>query len=216
MMLSGAAKFQAEATASLPLHVLQCVFQFVSLAENGIVCAVSKDFREAAEDDSLWEDAYTKRFLTRQGNGSTPDSTGLMSQADRRKYSQRVDGKGSQNGFKRRYLKRIMDPQVGDQVQVSWRSKLRLEYQEVYNATTWWPARVVQKGAEPDAYEVHYPGWEWRWDEWVPRERLRWGNERRHRALKEIIPIKGDKVERWCEGSHVPGACHEAMVHSKA
>ena len=44
--------------------------------------------------------------------------------------------------------------QVGDQVQVSWRSTLRLEYQEVYNATTWWPARVVQKGAEPDAYEV--------------------------------------------------------------
>ena len=77
---------------------------------------VSKDFREAAEDGSLWEDAYTERFLTRQGNGSAPHSAGLMSQADRKKSPQRRGGKSSRNGVKRRYLKRIMDPQVSYRV----------------------------------------------------------------------------------------------------
>lgn len=61
--------------------------------------------------------------------------------------------------------------------------------------------------------KVHYPGWEARWDEWVPRERLRWGSERRATALKGISPGEGDSVEMWCEGVHVPGAWLEAVVH---
>ena len=62
--------------------------------------------------------------------------------------------------------------------------------------------------------KVHYPGWEPRWDEWVPRERLRWGNERRAAALKGVSPKEGDSVEMWCEGVHVPGAWLEAVVHT--
>lgn len=61
---------------------------------------------------------------------------------------------------------------------------------------------------------MHYPGWEPRWDEWVPRERLRWGNERRAAALKGVSSQEGDSVEMWCEGVHVPGAWLEAVVHT--
>lgn len=65
----------------------------------------------------------------------------------------------------------------------------------------------------PFATKVHYPGWEAKWDEWVPRERLRWGNERLAAALEGIAPRKGDSVEMWCQGLHVPGAWLEAVVH---
>lgn len=61
---------------------------------------------------------------------------------------------------------------------------------------------------------MHYPGWEARWDEWVTRDRLRWGNERRADVLKGIAPSEGDSVEMWCEGVHVPGAWLEADVHA--
>ena len=61
--------------------------------------------------------------------------------------------------------------------------------------------------------QVHYPGWEDKWDEWVPRDRLRWGNERLAAALEGIAPRKGDSVEMWCQGLHVPGAWLEAVVH---
>lgn len=61
---------------------------------------------------------------------------------------------------------------------------------------------------------MHYPGWESRWDEWVKRDRLRWGNEGRATALRGTPPAVGDSVEMWCEGVHVPGAWLEAVVHS--
>lgn len=61
--------------------------------------------------------------------------------------------------------------------------------------------------------KIHYPGWESKWDEWVPRDRLRWGNERLARALKGATLAKGDSVEMWCQGLHVPGAWLEAVVH---
>ena len=48
----------------------------------------------------------------------------------------------------------------------------------------------------------------------MPRERLRWGNERRAAALKGVSPQEGDSVEMWCEGVHVPGAWLEAVVHT--
>lgn len=46
----------------------------------------------------------------------------------------------------------------------------------------------------------------------MPRDRLRWGNERRANALQGIPATVGDYVEMWCEGVQVPGAWLEAVV----
>lgn len=62
--------------------------------------------------------------------------------------------------------------------------------------------------------QVHYPGWDSRWDEWVPRERLRWGSKRRSHDLQGVTPSQGDTVEMWCEGLQVPGAWLESVVHT--
>lgn len=44
--------------------------------------------------------------------------------------------------------------QVGDEVQVAWKGKFRLESLEVYDGTAWWLARVVDKGENPGYYKV--------------------------------------------------------------
>lgn len=41
---------------------MQFALEFVNLSENGVLCVVSKEFREAAEGDALWREAYEKRF----------------------------------------------------------------------------------------------------------------------------------------------------------
>jgi RNA binding activity-knot of a chromodomain len=64
---------------------------------------------------------------------------------------------------------------------------------------------VVERSPDKRRYKVHYPGWESRWDEWVPRERLRWGNDARAAKLKQEPITVGDTVEIWCGGVNVPG-----------
>ncbi len=44
--------------------------------------------------------------------------------------------------------------QVGDQVEVAWKGKFRLESFEVYDGTAWWLAQVVGKGERPGYYQV--------------------------------------------------------------
>ena len=47
-----------------------------------------------------------------------------------------------------------------------------------------------------------------RWDEWVPKSRLRWAVDRNEVA--QILP--NDVVELWCCGANVPGAWLESRV----
>ena len=47
-----------------------------------------------------------------------------------------------------------------------------------------------------------------RWDEWVPKSRLRWAVDRNEVA--QIHP--NDVVELWCCGANVPGAWLESRV----
>jgi len=122
------------------------------------------------------------------------------------------------SSFKARYHRRLLDPWIGDRVEVAWRGKFRLEAMEVYQGLAWWEAVVVNKelpdsegveGAFSARYKIHYPGWVSRWDEWVHRNRLRW------KKCDDIdgTPIRvNDDVEVWCCGSNVPGAWLEAKV----
>ena len=106
------------------------------------------------------------------------------------------------------FKSRLTDPYIGDKVEVAWRGKFRLEASEVYQGLAWWVAEVVDKHAAQGKYKIRYPGWESRWDEWVPRSRLRWAVERNN-----LAKIKPDAVvELWCCGANVPGAWLETRV----
>ena len=71
-----------------------------------------------------------------------------------------------------------------------------------------WVAVVVDKHSSQGKYKIHYPGWDPRWDEWVPKNRLRWTVDRN---TVETIHVN-DIVELWCCGAHVPGAWLESYV----
>jgi hypothetical protein len=55
-------------------------------------------------------------------------------------------------------------PEAAPQLEAQWEGQ-------------WWPAVLLQeKGGK---YLVHYPGWDASWDEWVPRDRLRFPRDRK-------------------------------------
>ena len=58
-------------------------------------------------------------------------------------------------------------------------------------------------------YQIHYPGWDSNWDEWVSRDRLRWPVDPSY--LSTIFMVR-DKIEVWCTGTHVKGAWLQARV----
>ncbi len=102
-------------------------------------------------------------------------------------------------------------PQVNDKVEVAWSGKFRLaESVDIYQGNAWWQAEIVDKFEATNQYKVHYPGWDKRWDEWVPRHRLRWVSVADYGEI-DMINV-GDKVELWCCGAHVPGTWLESKV----
>lgn len=100
------------------------------------------------------------------------------------------------------FKERMESPLIGDHVEIMWSGKFRLAESVEYHGVSWWPAVVVGKDTELERFRVHYAGWESRWDEWVPRERLRWVCQT---DSNEEIKTH-DLVELWCHGSNVPGA----------
>lgn len=123
----------------------------------------------------------------------------------------------SPRSFKSRYQRRLECPLIGDKVEVSWHGKFRLESCEVHAGCAWWAASVVDKLKLHDEqgdqwwYKVTFPGWQGRWDEWVPRERLRWPTIRIDPNLERQIRPR-DSIEVWCNSKNVPGAWLEAKV----
>ncbi len=114
----------------------QFALEFVSLSENGVLCAVSKEFREAAEGDALWRQAYNSRFPKKSevcdsvGQGGPDASAGGCSGGTRGDDDDNDDDdagttapssgeSGAQqsagvkaSGFKHRYKRRLEDPHV--------------------------------------------------------------------------------------------------------
>lgn len=116
---------------------MQFALEFVNLSENGVLCAVSKEFREAAEGDALWREAYKKRFPKKEAEGGNalqggPDASPDTS-ADASAGDDCAGGNGSDNeaaaaspvasvtelsvevvkfSFKYLYKERIQDPHV--------------------------------------------------------------------------------------------------------
>lgn len=150
-----------------------------------ILCVCSEWARVGTHND-LWKQLYMRKFLMNNPGVLPSPSIPVMVS----------------------YHQRLADPQIGDKVEVAWKGKFRLETQDVYQGLAWWVAEVVDKHRGQGKYKIRYPGWESRWDEWVPRNRLRWMV-----APNVIEQIEvGDVVELWCCGVNVPGAWLESKV----
>jgi hypothetical protein len=178
--------FDEYALRVLPTCIMFEIFGRLGLDEFSVYCSTCKEWNKLASRDEVWRKLYTHRFIR-----SNP-SVGPKLNYD----------------FKDQYKTRMADPENGDKVEVAWRGKFRLEARDVYQGLAWWVAEVVDKHTERGKYKIRYPGWESRWDEWVPRERLRWAVE-----SNTLCKIKqGDVVELWCCGANVPGAWLESRV----
>jgi len=66
--------------------------------------------------------------------------------ADRRaQRERRAQLRQRRRRFKMGFHRRLLDPWVGDKVEVSWKGRFRLEAMEVYQGQAWWEAVVVEK-----------------------------------------------------------------------
>lgn len=181
--------FSAASIDDLPTFVLQEIFQWLTYEDAPRLATVNRYWRAASYEDVLWRVFYHRKFTL-----SNPNSCPTLSTVN----------------FRSIFRKRLHDPHQGDKVEVAWRGKFRLESSDVYEGLAWWIAEVVDVHSSQGKYKIRYPGWESRWDEWVPRARFRWlvDKNRSERILK------GDYVELWCCGSNVPGAWLESRVTS--
>jgi len=191
--------FDKDRLNKLPSALLIYTTSFLSTSQLGVAASVCQQWKEVVGSDAVWKPLYVKRFhfldapktMATAGAGAAPAA-----------------GSSRPLPFQQQFRARLLDPFVGDLVEVAWKGKFRLESLDIYQGLAWWSAVVVEKGENGARYKIHYPGWDSRWDEWVPRDRLRWTIEQD--LHKKIGP--NDDVEIWCCGSNVPGAWLEAKV----
>ena len=155
----------------LPRDAMLLCLSFLDVTIHTTLSSVSKDWLALSAEDALWRDHYLSRF-----SGGSDEGDGENSEDEYEDYKQE-------------YKSRLEDPHVGDDVEVAWRGKFRLESLEIYRGTAWWVAVVVDKvaldasssspggrGRKVHAarawYKVTFPGWEGRWDEWVRPRRF--------------------------------------------
>jgi hypothetical protein len=196
----------------LPLAMIVEIFNWLPINNFAIVPCVCKEWNVIGSSDILWKQLFHQKFLFY--NPTNYDVNAIYN--------------------KETFHQRLNEPEVGDKVEVAWRGKFRIETDEVYQGLAWWIAEIVEKytvqvdhtllahtvplsSTQSDLhdrlqqftrYKIHYPGWEERWDEWVPHSRLRWISQPNHFPLIEV----GDTVELWCTGQNVPGAWLECTV----
>ena len=178
--------FDENRICKLPTDMLFLIFGQLGIDEFSVYSSTCKRWNSLASRDEVWRGHYHHRFTR-----LNPTSCPLAKKA-----------------WKEQYRMRLLDPELGDKVEVAWRGKFRLEARDVYQGLAWWVAEVVDKHTSQGKYKIHYPGWESRWDEWVPRSRLRWAVD----ANTVCSIATGDVVELWCCGANVPGAWLESRV----
>jgi len=172
----------------LPTSVFIEVLHYVPVEEFLPILLVCSTWLDVATSNETWCSLYRRKFLN-----NNPMHCTLPERGECVMFA---------------YHRRLMDPMIGDKVEVAWRGKFRLETSDVYQGLAWWVAEIVDKHPAQERYKIRYPGWESRWDEWVPRSRLRWTVQR-----NTLVNIQvGDVVELWCCGANVPGAWLESKV----
>lgn len=179
--------FNESAFANLPRDVLMEIFLWMPINKFTPIVSVCWEWCETGTSDEIWGLFYRRKFLM-----NNPGAMPSLARED----------------FMTSFHIRLQDPQIGDKVEVAWKGKFRLETQDVYQGLAWWVAEVVDKHHSQGRYKIRYPGWDSRWDEWVPRTRLRWAV-----STNTLVSIHAnDIVELWCCGANVPGAWLESKV----
>eukprot|EP01033_Poteriospumella_lacustris_P008872 gene8872-6384_t len=203
--------FNVSSFYRLPDELVREIFSFATVSDIAHAMSVSTEWHELLCDNATWFPLYTRKFVLRNTISASPSSVPAPFDASL--------------SYQDVYYQRLIDPEVGDFVEVAWKGKFRLETHDVYQGLAWWAAVIVDKNhhhhgqpssataalsnpAHETMYKIHYPGWETRWDEWVPRSRLRWVAS----ANDEDVLEAGDVVELWCAGHNVPGAWLECIV----
>ena len=179
--------FNESVFSRIPRDVLLEIFQWMPISKFAPIISVCRDWCDTGTSDEIWGIYYRRKFLM-----NNPGAMPSLARED----------------FITSFQMRLKDPQIGDKVEVAWKGKFRLETQDVYQGLAWWVAEVVDKHHSHGRYKIRYPGWDSRWDEWVPRSRLRWAV-----ATNTLVTIHvNDIVELWCCGANVPGAWLESKV----
>ena len=169
--------FSTDYFRKLPTEIFREILLMIPTNEYCNLFTINTEWCDVCLSDETWSLLYQRKFLL-----NNPGPLPLKSLVES-------------------YRKRLNDPHIGDKIEVAWRGKFRLETQDVYQGLAWWVAEVVDKHSDVGRYKIRYPGWDSRWDEWVPRSRLRWRVSRNH---IESIRV-GDVVELWFCGASVPG-----------
>lgn len=181
--------FDTNLLRTLPTEVFREILFLLPVNEYGTYFSVCSEWYETGISNETWSHLYYRKFLE-----NNPGPLPIRSSCSELVIEA--------------FHRRLIDPCIGDKVEVAWRGKFRLETQDVYQGLAWWVAEVVDKHPSHGRYKIRYPGWESRWDEWVPRSRLRWKVN-----SNVVVSIKvGDVVELWCWGASVPGAWLESRI----
>ena len=171
---------------ALPRDTMLLCLSFLDVTIHTTLSTVSKDWLALSSEDALWRDHYLNRF-----SGGSDEGDGETSADEYEDYKQE-------------YKQRLEDPHVGDDVEVAWRGKFRLESLEIYRGTAWWVAVVVDKVALDASsgspgrgrkihaakawYKVTFPGWEGRWcDLGVPQQFHAIDATRVHLTMKWVV-----------------------------
>ena len=174
--------------SELPEGLLHYIFGWLSIENFSSLLSVNKEWSNVATNDNHWKFFYNMKFSI-----SVKDMEII--------------------NYLKAYSHRLQHPFLNDAVEIAWRGKFRLEGLDVYRGLAWWRAKIVDRHVAQDKYKVHYDGWDSRWDEWVPRSRVRWPFNFKTTCDGSLKIIKRDEViEVWCQGNHVPGAWLEARV----
>ena len=122
----------------LPADVVKEIFVWLPVDDFSPIPTVSKDWKQLAYSDEVWQTFYRYKFLRHN-----PDTMPL-----------------ERGGYLQAFRSRLADPELGDKVEVAWRGKFRLEALDVYQGLAWWVAEVVDKHTSQGKYKIRYPGWE--------------------------------------------------------
>jgi hypothetical protein len=177
----------------LPCSVIEEIFLWIPIDDFSLVSSVCKEWKTISTSDEIWKVFYGYKFLRSNKSVSYPINSGI---------------KNGGSSFISLFYSRHIEPEIGDKVEVKWKGKFRLEAADVYQGLAWWVAEVVDKHSIQGKYKIRYPGWESKWDEWIPRANLRWSVD-----VNVVTKVNvNDTIELWCCGSNVPGAWLESRV----
>jgi hypothetical protein len=132
--------FDKDKLNKLPSALLIHTSTFLPTTQLGSVSCVCKAWEGTLASDAVWKPLYVKRFhfLPPSGPGQNQNT---HTQTHTHAQTQAPLGLT----FKQLFRLRLLDPHIGDVVEVAWKGKFRLESLDIYQGLAWWSAIVVEK-----------------------------------------------------------------------